>query len=119
MKDFTEFLYIDNSPINVQTLMSVLEAKQREGGEPKGDLRAQALVYLTIAGEFEARSRKHASISTEWVRETLGLSRSRIASTIITLRAKGLIERHGDMRSQGYVYSPVRSPVRARRRKPH
>ena len=113
MTSFSDFLYIDKKPVNVQNLMRVLEARAKPG-EPAGDLRAQALVYAAIAG---ACAENGQPVTVEWIIETLRFSRSRVSGAVTTLFQKELIERE-DRPAAGkgrcFVYWPHSGPITVR-----
>lgn len=100
MTKISEFLYLDNEPVNVNEVMDYLEARGR--GEPKGELRAQALVYATIAG---GHHRTGDAVTTEWITHTLRWSRARTAATTAALVKKGLAVRERRMDDVGWRYA--------------
>lgn len=117
MKKFIEFLYIDNVSVNVHALMRYLQAKGAEH-EPNGELRVQALVYLTIAGEHQ---RSGAAVTTEWITDTLRLSQSRASGACTALVAKGLVDRERILAKPGwrFQYWPVASVSLRAQARPH
>ena len=115
MSAWTKILYIDSEPVNVQKLMRVLEARAKPG-ERDGDLRAQALVYTTIAGAYAETGQP---VMVEWIIETLRFSKSRVSGAVTTLVEKELLERDkrpAAGKGRCYVYWPQSGPVTVRQR---
>lgn len=115
MISWTKILYIDSEPVNVQKLMRVLEARAKPG-ERDGDLRAQALVYTTIAGAY---AETEQPVMVEWIKKTLRFSRSRTSGAVTALLQKGLIEREerpAAVKGRHFVYWPQSGPITVRQR---